>query len=73
MKKAAENAADCVEPLPCGDVDLLDTAVLFSVDNIDHNIITIMVKGHFMQWVSLPPLPQESVQTILFHEDRSQT
>ncbi len=35
-----KNAADCVEP--GGDVDLLDMAVLFAADNVDHNIIMLM-------------------------------
>ena len=31
----------------CGDVDFLDMSVLFTADNVDHNIITIDSKGAF--------------------------
>ena len=48
VQRFENNAADAIAPdMLGGDIDILDMALLFAADNVDHNIVTLDGKGTF--------------------------
>ena len=51
LQRFEANAANCTAPNMLGnDIDESNTTVLFAADNVDHTVLTLMGRGHFMGW-----------------------
>ena len=51
LQRFEANAANCNAPNMLGnDIDVSNTTVLFAADNVDHTVLTLMGRGHFMGW-----------------------
>ena len=61
-----KNAADSVSPdMLVDDIDLLDVALLFAGDNVDHNILTINGQGTFHGMGIIAAITQAKIESAL--------